>query len=67
MLKIYNDTHDTHDTQDMEPILFYNNYVTKSSEEFGRSDILPSPDKTGTHVFPIIRPGHSLTHLNKFG
>lgn len=63
MLKIYNDTQDT---KDIKPILFYNNYVTKSSEEFGRSEILPSPDKLTTPIFPNMRHGFSLTGLNKY-
>lgn len=42
-------------------IPFYNNYVIKSSEEFGRTDVLPSPVKGSP-----MRHGFSLTSLNKY-
>lgn len=64
MLKIYNDNQNI---ESIEPILFYNNYVTKSSEEFGKSEMLPSPDKLNTPVFLSMRQqAYSLTNLNKF-
>jgi hypothetical protein len=55
MLKVYNDNDTQPKTQD-QSIIFYNNYVIKSSKEFGKSEMFLSP----------LRQDYSLTHLNKY-
>lgn len=61
ILKIYSSS------QTNVQIPFYTNYVVKSSEEFGISDVLPSPDKTSPiPLFHVRQHGFSLTNLNKY-
>ena len=57
LLKIYNVHHPF-----MSRLTFYQTYVIKSSEEFGDTDVLPSPDKLS--IAHGIRPTMSLTTLN---
>jgi hypothetical protein len=61
ILKIYNT-----DQDDKSIPIFYNNYVIKSSEEFGITDVLPSPDKLTNVIFPSMQHGFSLTSLHKY-
>lgn len=58
LLKIYHIQHPF-----MSRLTFYQRYVIKASDEFGDTDLLPSPEKTST--LPNFRQTMSLTNLNQ--